>query len=81
MDADWDKELERWLEPFVEALGHRARRRMCALPVLLMRAGLRTEVPDWNWRGVEAGMEDGAKEGAKEGGTEGGKAAATEVVN
>ena len=29
MDADWDKELERWLEPFVEALGHRTRRRMC----------------------------------------------------
>ncbi len=29
MDADWSKELERWLEPFVEALGHRTRRRMC----------------------------------------------------
>ena len=29
MDEDWDKELERWLEPFVEALGHRTRRRMC----------------------------------------------------
>ena len=29
MDADWDKELKRWLEPFVEALGHRTRRRMC----------------------------------------------------
>jgi len=29
MDADWDKELKRWLEPFVGALGHRTRRRMC----------------------------------------------------
>jgi SRSO17 transposase len=29
MDADWDKELKRWLEPFVEALGHRTRQRMC----------------------------------------------------
>ena len=29
MGADWDKELKRWLEPFVEALGHRTRRRMC----------------------------------------------------
>jgi len=29
MDEDWDNELERWLEPFVEALGHRTRRRMC----------------------------------------------------
>jgi SRSO17 transposase len=29
MDEDWDKELERWLEPFAEALGHRTRRRMC----------------------------------------------------
>jgi SRSO17 transposase len=29
MDADWDKDLERWLEPFIEALGHKTRRRMC----------------------------------------------------
>jgi len=29
MDEDWDKELECWLEPFVERLGHRTRRRMC----------------------------------------------------
>ena len=29
MDEDWDKDLERWLEPFAEALGHRTRRRMC----------------------------------------------------
>ena len=29
MGEDWDEALERWLEPFVEALGHRTRRRMC----------------------------------------------------
>jgi SRSO17 transposase len=29
MDEDWGEALERWLEPFVEALGHRTRRRMC----------------------------------------------------
>jgi SRSO17 transposase len=26
---DWRKELERWLEPFLERLGHKTRRRMC----------------------------------------------------
>src|SRR5271168_5639608 len=26
---DWTEELDRWLEPFIEALGHRTRRRMC----------------------------------------------------
>lgn len=28
-----DAELERWLEPFLERLGHKARRRMCPLYV------------------------------------------------
>ena len=28
---DWTIELERWLEPFVAGLGHKARRRMCPL--------------------------------------------------
>jgi SRSO17 transposase len=27
----WEGELGRWLEPFVERLGHKARRRMCPL--------------------------------------------------
>src|SRR5271167_3869680 len=31
--ADWRDELERWLGPFVERLGHKARRRMCPLYV------------------------------------------------
>lgn len=29
MDADWTDDLERWLMPFLEALGHKTRRRMC----------------------------------------------------
>jgi SRSO17 transposase len=28
---DWSDELERWLEPFLARLGHKARRRMCPL--------------------------------------------------
>src|SRR5271165_4839105 len=31
--ADWRDELERWLGPFVERFGHKARRRMCPLYV------------------------------------------------
>jgi SRSO17 transposase len=26
---DWTEDLDRWLEAFIEALGHRTRRRMC----------------------------------------------------
>src|SRR6476660_3823814 len=29
----WERELGRWLEPFVERLGHKARQRMCPLYV------------------------------------------------
>ena len=29
MAKDWHKDLERWLEPFVEALRHKTRARMC----------------------------------------------------
>jgi SRSO17 transposase len=29
MDADWQKDLERWLEPFLNGLGNKTRRRMC----------------------------------------------------
>ena len=29
MDMRWQPDLERWLAPFVAALGHKARRRMC----------------------------------------------------
>ena len=30
-DTDWQYDLERWLEPFLTRLGHKARRRMCPL--------------------------------------------------
>src|SRR3954469_16353932 len=30
---DWECRLERWLEPFLAHLGHKARRRMCPLYV------------------------------------------------
>lgn len=29
MDAEWKEDLEDWLEPFLSALGHKTRRRMC----------------------------------------------------
>lgn len=29
MDAEWKEDLEGWLEPFLSALGHKTRRRMC----------------------------------------------------
>jgi SRSO17 transposase len=32
--SDWEVELRGWLEPFLERLGHKARRRMCPLYVL-----------------------------------------------
>src|SRR5246127_2925993 len=31
--ADWERELGRWLKPFLERLGHKSRRRMCPLYV------------------------------------------------
>ncbi len=29
--SDWEDELERWLKPFLDCLGHKALRRMCPL--------------------------------------------------
>jgi hypothetical protein len=29
--STWEDELARWLEPFLDCLGHKARRRMCPL--------------------------------------------------
>ena len=29
MDSDWQPDLERWLDPYLKALGHKARQRMC----------------------------------------------------
>ena len=33
ISSNWEEELERWLEPFLDCLGHKARRRMCPLYV------------------------------------------------
>ena len=30
---DWTKDLERWLRPFLDGLGHKARRQMCPVYV------------------------------------------------
>jgi SRSO17 transposase len=29
--SDWSDELERWLQPFLDRLGNKSRRRMCPL--------------------------------------------------
>ena len=31
--SDWEDELERWLKPFLDRLGHKTRQRMCPLYV------------------------------------------------
>jgi SRSO17 transposase len=31
--SDWKEELGRWLQPFLDRLGHKARRQMCPLYV------------------------------------------------
>src|SRR4029077_3063277 len=33
-DSNWEDELGRWLKPFLDRLGHKARRRMCPLYVV-----------------------------------------------
>ena len=33
LTSDWNSDLQKWLAPFLERLGHRARRRMCPLYV------------------------------------------------
>jgi SRSO17 transposase len=43
--SDWHGELERWLEPFLTRLGHKARRRMCPLYIVgLIGVGERKSV-------------------------------------
>ena len=42
--SDWEDELGRWLEPFLERLGHRSRQRMCPLYVGLIGPGDRKSV-------------------------------------
>jgi hypothetical protein len=33
MTSDWSDELGQWLKPFLDCLGHKARRQMCPLYV------------------------------------------------
>ena len=42
--SSWEDELGRWLEPFLDRLGHKARRRMCPLYVRADRSGDRKSV-------------------------------------
>src|SRR5439155_1165722 len=43
---DWEAELRGWLEPFLERLGHKARRRMCPLYVSGLMGALRLFLPE-----------------------------------
>jgi hypothetical protein len=36
---DWKGELGRWVKPFLDRLGHKARRQMCPLNVSALRVG------------------------------------------
>ena len=36
--SKWEDELAHWLEPFLDRLGHKARRRMCPLYALIYAA-------------------------------------------
>jgi SRSO17 transposase len=45
MDANWKSDLERWLAPFLDALRHKTRARMCPASVAgLIGAGDRKSV-------------------------------------
>ena len=42
--SNWEDELERWLKPFLDRLGHKARRRMCPLIAGLIGPGERKSI-------------------------------------
>src|SRR6188768_3839572 len=49
--SDWKDELGRWLKPFLDRLGHKARRQMCPLYVAgLIGPGDRKSVQPSRWR-------------------------------
>ena len=57
MDMDWQVDLERWLAPFVAALGHKTRARMCPLYVAgLIGPGDRKSVQPMAARAGEVGV-------------------------
>jgi SRSO17 transposase len=58
LDGVWRGDLERWLEPFLVALGHPARRRMCPIYVAgLIGPGDRKSVQPMAARGGEVGYD------------------------
>lgn len=40
MDTEWKEDLESWLEPFLSALGHKTRRRMCRMGLIVRTIGI-----------------------------------------
>ncbi len=58
MDTEWTADLERWLAPFLGALGHKTRRRMCPLYIAgLIGPGDRKSIQPMAARGAEVGYD------------------------
>src|SRR3546814_13895445 len=58
MDGDWLFDLERWLAPYLEGLGHKARQRMCPANVAgLIRPGDRKRIQPMAARTGEVGYD------------------------
>src|SRR5471032_898540 len=58
MDMEWQGDLNRWLAPFVAALGHKTRKRMCPLYVAgLIGPGDRKSVQPMAARAAEVGYD------------------------
>jgi SRSO17 transposase len=58
MDVDWQTDLDRWLAPFVAALGHKTRARMCPLYIAgLIGPGDRKSVQPMAMRAGEVGYD------------------------
>src|SRR5687768_16724160 len=58
LDGGWRRDLERWLEPFLAALGHPARRHMCPVYVAgLIGPGDRKSVQPMAARAGEVGYD------------------------
>src|SRR3546814_16686435 len=58
MDTEWKEDLEGWLEPFLIALGHKTRRRMCPAYIAgLIGPGDRKSVQPMASRASEIGYD------------------------
>ena len=58
MDVDWQRDLDRWLAPFVAALGHKTRARMCPVYIAgLIGPGDRKSVQPMAMRIGEVGYD------------------------